>query len=947
MTSPAGTGGTPDGGAPADTAHRPAPWVRTRLRAAPLAALLTAALAFGTVFLAAALPRVLDRSADQGLREFLNDRGPAMTSLLATAGLRGGARDLDDVAAQLTAHAGPTYGVDPSGPVYGARSGKSRSLIDPGLDTPEAVPPVMDLLYLQGLGDHGTLVEGRWPEAGGAGRPVQIALGKSTADTVGIRLGDVLNTAASVDGEAPQVEVVGLFAARSVDDPYWADLPCPVQACLTHTTDSLPKAYWKTAGLIAGGSLDRLDTWSPGAQDFWRVPIDVGHLRADQLSRIQQDVAAYLTGPTATALMAATHREDLRITSQLPQLFREATARHEAVAPLAAIGPAGLAGVGMVVLCLAAALTSDRRTAELRLLQARGGSRGGVVRRLLGEGAVTVLPAAAVATTLAFLLLPTPRWGGGLLAALAVALFTLLALPVRAALLWSRPRAAGTRRRLVGELAVLALTVAAVAEVRRRGVAPVGEGLDPLLVAAPLLLALTGGLLLARIQPLLVGAFARAAGRGSGVVGFLGLARAARGTENRPRPSVLPLLALLLAVTTAGFGATVLDAVDSARTRAARLAVGGDAAVLLPIGVTVPQAFTTEAAALPGVREAVPVWSDTEVFLLGTGYGSTRVSAVVADPVAYAALAGSLGRGTFDPAVLAGGSAGPDGPVPALVSTDLAEKLAGDSGNHRLRLPGGGELLVTAAGTVDGTPALQGDGRLFVVLPAAPAVARAPELGRSNLWFATGPVDEDALRRLVRDRIVNDAGQARPSGGAAGAAAGAAGAAVGKDALPAGYTLRTSAAMAADLADDPLQRSAGRLFWAAVLGAGVLALLAVLLTLVRAAPERAALLARLRTMGLRPRQGLTLILVETLPQTLVAALGGGLVAITAVVLLGPAFDLSTLVGVAIAKGLPVAVPPVLIQTGGLAVLISAGVVAEALVSGRRQITTELRAGDQR
>ncbi|MED7952012.1 FtsX-like permease family protein [Streptomyces sp. BE303] len=935
MTSPTGTDGTGRATALPSAAHRPAPWVRTRLRATPLAALLTAALAFGTVFLAAAFPRILDRTADQGLREFLKDRGPAATSLFATSRLSGGAKDLDAAAAQLTAHTGKTFGVAPGGPVYGARSGKPRTLANPGLAMPEGVLPMMDLLYVNGLGDRTTLVEGRWPEVGPQGAPVRIAISKNAADTVGIHLGDVLRTTESVTGQAPQAEVVGFFTAPAPEDPYWTELPCPVHACLAYTTGKFPDAYWRVTGMVAGGALDRVDGWETGAQDFWRLPLDVDRLRADQLPRVQQEIASYLTGPTATALMAATHHPDLRINSQLPQLFTQATARQQAVAPLAALGPAGLAGVGAVVLCLAAALTSDRRTAELRLLQARGGSRGGVTRRLLGEGAVTVLPAAALATALALWLLPTPRWGGAVLAALGVGLFTLLALPVRAALLWSRPRAAGARRRLVGELAVLALTVAAVAEVRRRGVAPVGDGLDPLLVASPLLLALTGGLVLARIQPLLVGALARAAGRRPGVVGFLGLARAARGTDTRPRPSVLPLLALLLAVTTAGFGATVLDAVESARTRAARLTVGGDASVLLPIGVNVTPAFAAAAAALPGVRDAAPVWSDTEVFLLGTGSGSTRISAVVADPVAYAAISRSLGHGAFDPAVLAGGSEGPDAPLPALVSTALAEKLAGDATGHRLRLPGGGELLVGAVGTVDGTPALQGDGRMFVVLPAAPAVARAPELGRPNLWFAAGSVDEAELKRLVRELIAATATKGRVTGSTA-----------EKDALPAGYTVRTGAGVVAELGDDPLQESAERLFWVAVLGAGVLALLAVLLTLVRAAPERAALLARLRTMGLRPRQGLFLILVETLPQTLVAAVGGGLVAVAAVALLGPAFDLSTLVGAAIPAGLPVAVPPVLLQTVGLAALVSAGVVAEALVSGRRQIATELRAGDQ-
>ncbi|MFB6887964.1 FtsX-like permease family protein [Kitasatospora sp. NPDC056327] len=949
MTSPAATEAARPADAGPQAAHRPAAWVRTRLRAAPLAALLTAALAFGTVFLAAAFPRLLDRTADQGLREFLRDRGPAATSILASSDqgvdARGRAGDtgdpgdavarLDKDAERLAAHAG-ILGVGPGGIVHGTRSGKARTLTDPGLARPDDADPTMALLYVQGLRDHVTLAEGRWPGTPAPGGPVPVALGRAAAETMGIRLGAVLHTGSiAVDEDAPRVEVVGILDVTDQNDPFWTELPCPNRACLNFTSGKLPAAYWHTAGLVDGSALDRVRAWQPGAQDFWRLPVDVDGLRADRLHEIDAELNSYLTGPTANELANTTARAGLRITSPLPSLLTQATDRQRAAAPLAGIGPAGLAGVGMVVLCLAAALTGDRRLAELRLLQARGGSRAGVVRRLLGENAVTVLPAAVAATALALLLLPTPRWGAALLAASAVAVFSLLALPLRAALLWSRPRPGAARRRLVAELAVLALTVAAVAVVRRRGVATTGADADPLLIVAPLLLALTGGLLLARLQPLLVGALGRVAAGRPGAVGFLGLARAARGTGDR-RPSVLPLLALLLAVTTAGFGATVLNAVDSSRAHAARIGIGGDASVVVPIGVTVPPAFAEAAAALPGIRASAPLWADTEVFVLGDS-GAVRVFAVVADPAAYAEISRSLGLGAFDPAALSGGTGGPDAPVPALVSTALAQRL-GPTATHRLRLPNGGELLTRTAATVDGTPALQGEGRLFVVLPAGPAVAVAPELGRANLWLATGSVDEGELRKLVRERIATGAQRTARVDGGGGA---------GQEELPAGYSVRTSAGVTAELGDDPLQTSAARLFWTAVVGAGALALIAVLLTLVRAAPERTALLARLRTMGLRPRQGLALILVETLPQTLVAAIGGGLTALGAVALLGPAFDLSVLVGVEIPRGLPVDVPPVLLQTAGLAALVSAGVVAEALVAGRRQIATELRAGDQR
>lgn len=222
---------------------------------------------------------------------------------------------------------------------------------------------------------------------------------------------------------------------------------------------------------------------------------------------------------------------------------------------------------------------------------------------------------------------------------------------------------------------------------------------------------------------------------------------------------------------------------------------------------------------------------------------------------------------------------------------------------------------------IDGTPALPGSGAAILVLPAQPAVALTPRISTPNRWFATGSVDADRLEELVR---------------------------AGTPAATAEQVLvRTSAATVAGLAADPLQHSAGRLFWAAVAGAAGFAVLAVLLTLMRAAPDRAALLARLRTMGLRPRQGVALILAEALPQALVAAVGGGLVAAAAVALLGPAVDLSALVGAQVPAGLRLTARPVLTQALGLAALVAVAVLAEAAISGRRQISTELRAGDQR
>lgn len=214
-----------------------------------------------------------------------------------------------------------------------------------------------------------------------------IAISKAAADTIGMHLGDLVDAGSSLTGEPVRADVVGVYVANDPDDPYWVGLPCPERACREATA----KVKWRTGGVVSPGATDRIAPWGGGATDFWRLPVDTAALRADQLDRTKEEISSYLMRSTALRLTTLTGREDLRVGSELPELFGQAVARRDAAAPLAAVGPAGLAGVAVVVLCLAAGLAGDRRHGELALLQARGGSRGGVVRRLLGEGAVTVV----------------------------------------------------------------------------------------------------------------------------------------------------------------------------------------------------------------------------------------------------------------------------------------------------------------------------------------------------------------------------------------------------------------------------------------------------------------------------------------------------------------------------------------------------------------------------
>ncbi|MFJ9520977.1 FtsX-like permease family protein [Kitasatospora sp. NPDC101801] len=891
-----------------------APWIRTRLRAMPAAALLTALLALVTTFLAAAIPLTGDRGADRALRGYLADAGLDSTGLHASARSQTGNEigGLDSVAKLLTERIGTRLPLDPDGLVYGTASARWTSLATPGLAAPDGVPPQLSLMYLHDAPAHVRLTEGQWPTGRlPEGEPYPVVLSEESARTLGAHLGQVLDEGPDPKNPRPpqRVRVTGLFTADP-KDPFWIGHGCALTACQRFTPLRPPDRYWQAAALVSPEYVRTVAAWGQGGQDFWRLPVDTRRLRADRLADTSAALATVTSGPVAAALATESRRPDLRLQSQLRTLIDQARDRQAAATTLTSVGPAGAAGVAAVVLCLAAALAADRRITELRLLRARGAGASWLARRLLAEGLLTVLPAAAVGTATALLLFPTYRHTTALVAAVAVTVLAWLAFPVRAVLALRPPKAA-TRRRLTAELVVLAATVAAVTQARRRGVTPVGEGIDPLLVAAPLLLALTGAVLLARLQPLLVGLPARWSARRSGAVTFLGLTRAARGGPGG-RPSVLLLLALLLAVGCAAFGSTALAGVTAERAAAARYRVGGDAVVRSTAPGTLPAGFAEAAALLPGVRTSLPLRTDDDLTLTSENGGWTQVHLVAAEPEPYAEVARTAGRGTFDPALL--GPAKND-LVPALVSPDLAQ------GDYRLYLPTG-MVRIHTVGTVTASPAAFG-----TTVPTV-QIAFADTIGPPNTWMATGPVDESALRALAERSFPTVDAPDLP------------------EAKAPGFSLHTSTEAERELGEEPLRQAAERTFWAAVATTALYAVLAVLLTLVRAAPERAALLARLRTMGLRPRQGMAMVLAESLPPVLLAAAGGAGVAMVAVLLLGPAVDLSPLVGTAVEPGLRLLPGPITTQALGLAVLAVLAVLAETAVTARRQITTELRAGDR-
>ncbi|MFE0547418.1 FtsX-like permease family protein [Streptomyces sp. NPDC058891] len=135
-------------------------------------------------------------------------------------------------------------------------------------------------------------------------------------------------------------------------------------------------------------------------------------------------------------------------------------------------------------------------------------------------------------------------------------------------------------------------------------------------------------------------------------------------------------------------------------------------------------------------------------------------------------------------------------------------------------------------------------------------------------------------------------------------------------------------------------------------GAGY-SVLALLLSLLHNAPQRKALLARLRTMGMTGRQRQWLAVLEMLPQVLLGAFGGILVTLAEVPLLRQGVDLTALAFSAAepVTGASGAVlrtdpPSLLLPSAALVVLACAVLAVQARLTGRRGEGTEIRMGER-
>ncbi|MFI6641730.1 FtsX-like permease family protein [Streptomyces sp. NPDC050504] len=920
-----------------------APWVRTRLRTAPGAALALALLVLLSSFLAAALPRAVDSYETKALRADI-DAFP-MRSVLRVSNppyqagqdpsnadqlLR--APELAERDEKLRALFDAPLAIDPAQSAHGTRNTHAVASPDPYLPRPDRVDPELTLHARSGLREHAKLREGRWPVVKGAvgegTREIEGTLTSATAKALHIKTGSVVNLGVA-DGLA--VRITGIVDPVDPGSPYWSVDP------LLHTPTLAPKAtpkppplyFWTGALLLppeAGPAVLRLNRFQGSVEMYWDYVPDARRVRATDIGLLKERVAALESGPGLVAVREA-GGDNADLATDLDDRLNAFDDTRGALTPIIAVAASGVGAVAAIVIAMAGGLAAARRRAELALLRSRGGSLRGIGGRLLAETSVVVLPAAALGLLLALLTVGDGRTGPSLVGAGAFALVGCLALPLRAVFAHRRPQSHGGRedvvsarpskRRTVAELALLVLAVGAVAALRRRGT---GGSTDLLVSTAPVLVGLIAALVLVRLYPLPLRLAARPSARTRGAVGFLSLARAGRAPAGN---GALPLLALLTALTTAAFGGAVLAGIDQARDRTATLTTGADARISGPADLLeIPPAAVDEVRGTAGVRAVAPVLIEYGVPVLTEDQSTDGASLTLVgvEPTSYERISRDADIGPVPARELTatGSAAGkPNGDaadrtLTAIASPDVARRLGTAP---RKLLTRAGDFTVRVVAVRHRTAAVRD--RSFLVVNTAGLVHR-----QTTTLLVSGPgADPAALRAAAK-----------------------------------GFKVLARAEERAQYRDSQMQSGARRIYTAAI-GAGAgYAVLALLLSLLQTAGERTTLLARLRTMGLTGGQSRRLLIYEALPQALLAAVGGVLVGWATIALLDPGIDLGRL---ALSQA-PGATTELLADASlrtdawslglpalGLLVLAAAVAAGQAWWTGRRGPINELRAGDNR
>ena len=494
--------------------------------------------------------------------------------------------------------------------------------------------------FLDALPDHATLIDGSWPVASSdSSGPIPVVVVDAVAKELRLAVGDQLSLATQVGDQAVvPVRLVGIFAIDAVTDPYW-------HGDTQLTAGILDGPGYRTFGPFLTTSNDLLQR-APivSVHAWWRTYPDLARLTVDGSTPLLRSLEA-LPDRLRTDIGEAP-----TITTGLPPILADAERSLLVSRTNMSLLMAQLAILAIYAVVLVASLLVDHRRSDTAALLSRGAGPSQVGFLALAEGILIAIPAAVLGPWLAVAAVAVLNVAGpladvglemqprvtveGYLAAGAIAI-ACVALMVLPAMLSARSLAAEQRgrsrhetrtlgQRMGLDIALLAISCIALWQLRLYG-APLTRtvqgslGIDPLLVVAPAISLLAGGVLALRILPLLAQGVEAVVSRRRDLVGTLGSRQLARRPLRYTRSALLLMIAVSMGVLTVSYAATW----SSAQRDQAAYQAGADVRVVPgdSLGGLPAWALPGAYAGLPGIERASPVERITDGISFAAGSG--------------------------------------------------------------------------------------------------------------------------------------------------------------------------------------------------------------------------------------------------------------------------------------------------------------------------------------
>jgi putative ABC transport system permease protein len=908
----------------------------TRRRARRDAVLLAAwtALVGFVILLSVAAPRQLTETIDRGARQAVADAGSASDILIRVpVGVSGPGLPPVEGPGQIIGFA---QGIEPNLPV-GIRqvyASTTAAVLGTTLSvtnvtgTSGRTSAQVQLGMLTAANSKGLVVEsGRLPRSGtvvSPSSPIEVALSAADARAAGLHVGSIVKVQ-TADGQTTldgnpitALKVVGILERGASGPANWLDTPS-VWTPDEPSTVAAVQALGITALTSPAGVTRASAEYGEQFSGYIRVHVNPARFSGDIESRVTAELTVLTVNSGA---LQDESGAPVVVSSGLGEALSAYPGEARAALSQMSLVLASLLGAAIAVLILVSRLVVIRRGRELALERARGASLSSIVARMLVESLAVTVVAGVLGVGLATVIEPGPIENYAvLLLALVVGL---LAAPVQAALLvrgqWTTHKTPANRRerlelrkranarRVVAELTVLALALAALVSLVNRGLLETAtQGIDPLLAAAPLLFVVVVTLVILRLYRWPVRAIGAIGRSTRGALGVLGAARAEQSV------SALPLLALTLAVSLSVGGSALIASVNGGQVAASWQRVGADARVdaLVSPGtiasISNRVGVTAVGAAHVSVSVQVLFGTTTEyptMFAIDRDF-TGLVSRLPPDSGESNNVTSLRKLTTSTPA---------SAPLPVVVDAQLARHLV--TKNIAMHY-GSMQINMRVVGVTAVEPTGYEPGPFFYV-------------------------DLDSLRQRLQHPIALDPSLSTPNTvliTGPGASHAAASLGVAK------ADVQSRADWLRDRRHLALVGGTQQTVLFATIAVALLAMIALVATALAGARDRGRLLSLLRTLGMRADIGWWLALAELLPVVIVSLVGGVAAGTGMLVLLEPSLGLRVLAG-------GESNPPTVISPGliiGLViaaiVLLAVAIVAELLAYRRDRLSEVLRVGE--